>query len=161
MSECSKCLRNVSNDGDIPCPNCTELFALRKRVKELEVKIMACTNWDDACKELRESYEARIKSLELAVKWGEGQSAIDAIRLILPLAKGYAAEHPVRSNQAYVNAAEHTLEDWEPIMPSDLREKLGRVREAFQELLDYQAQHLDEWKKANESLALLSEILGG
>lgn len=29
----------------------------------------------------------------------------EALTLILPLAKGYAAEHPVGSNQAYVNAA--------------------------------------------------------
>lgn len=33
----------------------------------------------------------------------------DALRLILPMAKGYASEHPVGSNQAYVEHAENVL----------------------------------------------------
>lgn len=35
--------------------------------------------------------------------------AINLLRLILPLAKGYAHEHPVGSNRQYVNDAEEFL----------------------------------------------------
>ena len=34
----------------------------------------------------------------------------EALRLVLPLAKGYAAEHPVGSNATYVAEAENVLE---------------------------------------------------
>ena len=34
----------------------------------------------------------------------------EALRLVLPLAKGYAAEHPLGSNAAYVAEAENVLE---------------------------------------------------
>lgn len=36
-------------------------------------------------------------------------TAIEALRLILPMAKGYAHAHPVGSNAAYIEAAEAVL----------------------------------------------------
>lgn len=39
------------------------------------------------------------------------ESLIGALKLILPMAKGYAAEHNVGSNQMYVAAAEKALDD--------------------------------------------------
>lgn len=38
---------------------------------------------------------------------------VTALRLILPLAKGYAAEHPVGSNALYVATAESVLDEEE------------------------------------------------
>ncbi len=40
---------------------------------------------------------------------GEDSDLLKAIRLILPLAKGYTAAHPVGSNSQYVKAAEDAV----------------------------------------------------
>lgn len=67
----------------------------------------------------------------------------DALRLILPLARGYAAAHPVGSNQDYVNAAEEALaavramgvatsDDWQADGPESLNEAVKRVADAIQ-----------------------------
>ena len=37
----------------------------------------------------------------------------DKLSLILPMAKGYAAEHPVGSNQKYVESAEEAKADYD------------------------------------------------
>jgi len=37
----------------------------------------------------------------------------DTLALILPMAKGYAAEHPVGSNQKYVELAEQSKADYD------------------------------------------------
>lgn len=50
--------------------------------------------------------------------WGWGVSTVrDALRLILPLAKGYAHAHPVGSNARHIQEAEAVLasDDWQLI----------------------------------------------
>src|SRR6266446_3308926 len=44
---------------------------------------------------------------------------IDALRLILPMAKSYAAEHPVGSNAEYIRVAEEALRHASPIVQSE------------------------------------------
>lgn len=43
---------------------------------------------------------------------GSGSALADALAWVLPLAKGYAAAHPVGANQAKVNDAERILRDF-------------------------------------------------
>lgn len=56
-----------------------------------------------------------IKRAVSELRAGRGRSvepppdAISLLRLILPMAKGYAHEHPVGSNQRYVNDAEEFI----------------------------------------------------
>lgn len=74
-----------------------ELTESQKEVERLEQKIADLECADPKCNPLR----AKIEALESFLS-----EAVGALQLILPLAKGYAAEHPVGSNQDYVLEAE-------------------------------------------------------
>jgi len=41
------------------------------------------------------------------------KQAMDKLTYILPMAKGYAAEHPVGNNQEKVNGANEFVNEWE------------------------------------------------
>ena len=56
--------------------------------------------------------EADAKLIAKAPEMAERLAKLeDALLLILPLAKGYAAEHPVGSNQVYVDQAEKVTKE--------------------------------------------------
>lgn len=70
------------------------------------------------------------------------ERCIEALRLILPLAKGYAAAHPVGSNSIYVSEAEQALENLSaPLPPAS--EVEGIIAGIFDELNDRKGLHLD------------------
>lgn len=65
------------------------------------------------------AYEAEQKLIEAKLRLVEAENnaerlkaVIEALRLILPMAKGYASEHRVGSNAEYVLAAEEALAAW-------------------------------------------------
>ncbi len=66
--------------------------------------------------------EERVKELE-----AENLVKTKALELILPMAKGYAANHPVGSNQKYIDISEQALSQH----PSELMEDLRKAREAL------------------------------
>ena len=47
------------------------------------------------------------------------EPVVEALRLILPLAKGYMAAHPIESNIRYVHAAEAALAAHSPVQPTE------------------------------------------
>ncbi len=53
-----------------------------------------------------------IIELELSAQSSREKALAEALRLVIPLAKGYSAEHRVGSNQVYIEQAEATLEPY-------------------------------------------------
>ena len=58
-----------------------------------------------------------LRNLRVAVQPTE--PVVEALRLILPLAKGYVAAHPIESNIRYVHAAEAALAAYPPVQPTE------------------------------------------
>ena len=74
---------------------------------------------DGDCKSIMERYmdEVRRQAQADATPLAPQGGVREALELILPLAKGYAAEHPVGSNQAYVEQAQAALTAHAPSAP--------------------------------------------
>lgn len=56
--------------------------------------------------------EAKLQLVEAKNKSERLKAVVEALNLVLPMAKGYASEHRVGSNAEYVLAAEEALAAW-------------------------------------------------
>ena len=80
--------------------------------RENERALAALKNWkswkeDDYLSFLEKHYYAVEKALK------QNEKLVEMLALILPMAKGYAHEHNVGSNQHHVNLAVQTLAEYE------------------------------------------------
>ena len=98
-----------------------ERIALRREVAELKAPTAALFVGLELRDE-RDSLRKRVAGLEAErgryrqgaeFHCGRAERMRDILKLILPLAKGYAAKHPVGANQTYVALAEKALEPYQ------------------------------------------------
>jgi chromosome segregation ATPase len=130
--------------------NRRDVEALRTRVAELQKER------DDLSSKVVDARSAWIKEQKENAQLRTTVSTLEnALRLILPMAKGYASEHPVGSNQEYVEEAERALSG-----------KTGEglqadIEEATHALMEIQA---ESQQKTEEKIALrarVKELEGG
>jgi hypothetical protein len=118
---------------------------------EADRKIAECyANASIASRLIRRSDHEEIRSIILAAlnEWEQQQDlkAVDLLRLILPLAKGYAATHRVGSNEKYISEVEEFL-----------NETPATRETVYRDLLPHEALQADDEFKLGNAWIPLSE----